>query len=148
SVAALLTRREASAGLALIAAAAIKPAALFLAPFAVITTASPARKRTSSRYASKTAFSAGGARRSAFSRWRPAVTLGVGALAAALVLGLASYLAFGWDWTHAFGLAGENQDRTSHLSLPITLARLLGVDAGPVRAAALLVYAGTLAALL
>lgn len=68
------------------------------------------------------------------------VRLAFGALGAALALAAASHLAFGWDWTHAFGLAGENQDRTSHMSVPVTFARLTGLGAGPVRAAALALY--------
>ena len=42
---------------------------------------------------------------------------------------------------HGFGLAGENQDRTSYLSLPITLARLTGVAPGPVRLLAAVLFA-------
>ena len=71
-----------------------------------------------------------------------------GGLAALLVVGVAAYLAFGWDWTHAFGLAGENQSRTSHMSIPITLARLTGLDPDPVRVAALVLYAAAVAWLL
>ncbi len=33
---------------------------------------------------------------------------------------VAAWLAFGWDWLHGFGLAGENQSRTSYMSIPIT----------------------------
>ena len=57
----------------------------------------------------------------------------------------AAYLAFGWDWLHAFGLAGENQGRTSHMSIPITVARLTGLDPDAVRVAALVLYAAALA---
>jgi hypothetical protein len=71
-----------------------------------------------------------------------------GATAAAVGIVLVAYLGFGWDWLHGFGLAGENQDRTSHMSLPITLARLAGVDAGPVRLAAALLFAAAVACLL
>ncbi len=49
--------------------------------------------------------------------------------------------AFGWNWLDAFALAGENQGRTSHLSIPITTARLTGLDPTAVRAAALTLYA-------
>jgi hypothetical protein len=62
------------------------------------------------------------------------------ALAAALVIGAAGYLAFGWEWLHAFGLAGENQGRTSHLSIPVTFARLTGIDEGAARVVALGLY--------
>jgi hypothetical protein len=65
-----------------------------------------------------------------------------------VVVGVAAYLAFGWDWTHAFGLAGENQDRTSYMSIPITFARLTGLDADPVRTAALVIYGLGFASLL
>jgi len=71
-----------------------------------------------------------------------------GAALAAVIVALAAYLGFGWDWTHAFGLAGENQSRTSHLSIPITFARLTGFGADPVRAVALGLYAAALVALL
>jgi len=64
----------------------------------------------------------------------------LGELLAAAAVVAAAYLAFGWDWTHAFALAGENQDRTSHMSVPITLARLTGLDPDPVRAAVLVLY--------
>jgi hypothetical protein len=57
---------------------------------------------------------------------------------AALVL--VAYLTFGWHWLGAIGLAGENQHRTSHMSIPITLARLTGFDPAAVRAAALAIF--------
>jgi alpha-1,6-mannosyltransferase len=63
-----------------------------------------------------------------------------GSAALALVVG-AAYLAFGWNWLDAFALAGENQGRTSHMSIPITTARLTGLDPDWVRAAALGLYA-------
>lgn len=58
-----------------------------------------------------------------------------GGIAAALLVVLVSYVAFGWSWLHAFALAGENQGRTSHMSIPITTARLTGLDPDPVRIA-------------
>jgi cytochrome c biogenesis protein CcdA len=64
------------------------------------------------------------------------------------VIGVGACVAFGWDWTGALGLAGENQDRTSHMSIPITFARLTGLDPDPVRVAALLLYAAALVLLL
>jgi alpha-1,6-mannosyltransferase len=72
----------------------------------------------------------------------------VGALAAALVVAAAAYLAFGWDWLHGFGLAGENQSRTSHMSIPITVARLTGLDPIGVRLAAAILFAALVAYLL
>ncbi len=65
--------------------------------------------------------------------------LGVGA--ASGLLALAAYLAFDWSWLHAFTLAGENQDRTSHMSIPITTARLTGLDPDLIRTTALALYA-------
>ncbi len=120
AVAALVVERELAAGLGLVAAAAVKASSLVLAPFALVASV---RERTWPRLL------AGGA---------------VGALAIAA----AAYLAFGWDWAGAFGLAGENQDRTSYMSIPITLARLTGLDPDPVRAAALVLYAAAVAYLL
>jgi alpha-1,6-mannosyltransferase len=62
-----------------------------------------------------------------------------GMTTAALVV-LTAYLAFEWSWLHAFTLAGENQGRTSHMSIPITTARLTGLDPDAVRIAAGAVY--------
>ena len=72
----------------------------------------------------------------------------VGAGLSALVIGVVAYLGFGWHWLDAFGLAGENQGRTSHLSIPITTARLTGLDPTAVRAAALTLYAALVISLL
>ncbi|HEY8501605.1 MAG TPA: glycosyltransferase family 87 protein [Solirubrobacterales bacterium] len=74
--------------------------------------------------------------------------LAAGALVTALTICVAAYFAFGWDWLHGFGLAGENQDRTSHMSIPITFARLTGLGADGVRLAAALLYAAFVAYLL
>ena len=71
-----------------------------------------------------------------------------GAALAALAIAAAAYAGFGWDWLHALGLAGENQGRTSHMSIPIAVARLTGLDPNPVRAAALALYAALVAYLL
>jgi hypothetical protein len=70
-----------------------------------------------------------------------------GALAVAGIC-TAAYLAFGWEWLDALGLAGENQGHTSHLSIPTTLARITGLGPEPLRIAALAVYAAALAYLL
>jgi len=70
------------------------------------------------------------------------------AVAALALLVLTAYLAFGWNWLHAFTLAGENQDRTSHMSIPITTARLTGLDPDWVRTAALTLYAAAVIYLL
>jgi hypothetical protein len=116
-VAALVVRRAVSAGASLVASAAIKSSSLFVAPFVVVATARDQMEERS------------GAR-------GPLRGLVVGACLAALVIGLAGYLGFGWHWLHAFGLAGENQGRTSHMSIPITFARLTGIDEGAVRVVA------------
>jgi hypothetical protein len=137
-VAAVLAGREASAGVALVASAAVKAAALFLAPFALVATTRPRRNRDSAPIACP----------DTVSRWGGLSRLAVGALAAATVIGAAAYLGFGWDWLHAFGLAGENQSRTSHLSIPTTVARLFDSDEEPFRAVALALYAAALVYLL
>lgn len=125
-VAAILSRRELTGGAALLAAAATKLSAAFLAPFALVATA------TSPPTGRKGAY---------IDRNRPVGRLLVGALGAALAVGAGAYLAFGWDWLHGFGLAGENQSRTSHLSIPTTVARIGGLDSGGVRLAAALLFA-------
>jgi hypothetical protein len=71
-----------------------------------------------------------------------------GGLVAALVVAVAAHLAFGWDWLHGFGLAGENQSRTSHLSIPTTVARLTGLGPDGVRLAAAILFAVLVAYLL
>lgn len=73
---------------------------------------------------------------------------GAGAIGAAAAIAIAGYLAFGWDWLHGFGLAGENQDRTSYMSIPITTARLTGLDPDAVRLAAAILFAAAVAYLL
>jgi alpha-1,6-mannosyltransferase len=71
----------------------------------------------------------------------------LGAAAAVALVALAAWPAFGLHWLEAVGLAGENQGRTSHMSVPVTVARLAGVGVVPVRIAALSIY-GALVALL
>jgi hypothetical protein len=130
-VAAILSAREATGGAALLAAAAIKASALFLAPFALLATA---RSRSAGRFVVPgTTFRPVG--------WGSTERLAAGGLSAALVIGLGAELGFGWHWLHAFGLAGENQGRSSHLSIPITIARLAGLDPDPIRLAALALFA-------
>jgi hypothetical protein len=129
-VAAVLSARQAVGGATLIAALATKPSALFLLPFAIANTGSMGLKRPN-----------GG-------RLRPIGRLLAGCLLGAVGVGVAAWVAFGWDWLSAFGLAGENQGRTSHLSVPITAARLTGLDPGAVRVAALVFYAVAVAWLL
>jgi hypothetical protein len=117
-VAAALHAREAGAGASFVAAFAIKAPAALAAPFALI---------------------GAGRGRGRFL---------LGAALALLAAGLASQAAFGLHWLDALGLAGESQSRTSHMSIPITAARLTGLDPGLVRAVALLLYAALLAHLL
>jgi alpha-1,6-mannosyltransferase len=64
-----------------------------------------------------------------------------GALGAASLLAGVAFIAFGGHWLGAIGLAGENQHRTSHMSIPITFARLTGLDPTAVRATALAIFA-------
>jgi hypothetical protein len=71
-----------------------------------------------------------------------------GAIAAGMATAIAAYLAFGWDWLDGFGLAGENQDRTSYMSIPVTAARLTGLDPDAVRLAAGILFAAAIAYLL
>jgi hypothetical protein len=71
-----------------------------------------------------------------------------GALGALALVGVAAWAAFGWDWLAALGLAGENQGRTSYMSVPITFARLTGTDPEVVRIAALSIYGALFAHLL
>jgi hypothetical protein len=124
--AAILSAREASGGAALVAAIAVKASAAFLAPFALVATA---KQGSMGRFVEPE------------STFRPIGRLLAGALLAAAAICGGAYLGFGWGWLHAFGLAGENQGRTSHLSIPITLARLTGLDPTAVRIAALVLYA-------
>jgi alpha-1,6-mannosyltransferase len=137
-VAALVARRESSAGASLVASAAIKSSSLFVAPFALL-----AALRAPALMGRKPAYISGFRpintvlRRDAR---RAAGRFVLGALVAALVIGVAGYLGFGWEWLHAFGLAGENQGRTSHLSIPVTFARLSGIDEAVVRVEALALF--------
>jgi Glycosyltransferase family 87 len=116
-VAGILGAREGAAGVALVAAAAVKAPTALLAPFALL----------------------GAGRRRRF-------LLGAGvALAAVLAV---SYLCFGWQWLDAIGLAGENQTKTSHLSIPSTAARITGLGKHSTRVGALALYAALVAYLL
>jgi len=72
---------------------------------------------------------------------RDRLRLAAGALLAVVLIAAAADLAFGWDWLHAFSLAGENQGRTSHLSAPTTFARLTGLPDQATRIASLGLYA-------
>jgi len=129
-VAAVLSARELAGGATLLAAIATKPSALFIAPFAL------AQSRPMGRYVEPG------------STYRPIGRLLAGGALGAVGVGLGAWLGFGWGWLEAFGLAGENQGRTSYLSIPITVARLGGFDPDTVRVAALVLYAAAVTWLL
>jgi alpha-1,6-mannosyltransferase len=143
-VAAILSHRELSGGAALAAAAATKASALFIAPFAVLAVARPsAHPRLMGR---KHPYMDGN--RPINRLFGPAGRLILGGVLAALAIVMASYLAFGWEWLHALGLLGRNQEHTSHLSIPTTVARVVRIDEEPFRAAALVLYVAALVYLL
>lgn len=125
-VAGVLTACETSAGAAFVAAIATKTSTAIAAPFSLLATLNQRPTGLKAIHISALSpvgrFLAGGA--------------GVG-----VVIAGAAWIGFGWDWLHAFSLAGENQDRTSHMSIPITTARLTGLDPTLVRTAALTLYA-------
>ncbi len=129
----VLTARETSAGVALVAAAATKASAAIATPFALLATLN--RRPT-------------GLKTIYISTLSPVGRLLVGAAGGVVVVGGVAWVGFGWDWVHAFALAGENQGRTSHMSIPITTARLTGLDPDWVRAAALALFAALIVYLL
>ncbi len=126
TVAAILSARWASGGAALVAAIATKASALFVAPFALAAVARPGIPT--------------GLKHPYMEENRPVGGMLAGGLVAAAVIAAAAWLAFGWDWLSAFGLAGENQGRTSHMSIPITVARLTGLDPDAIRIVALVLF--------
>jgi Glycosyltransferase family 87 len=132
-VAALLARREVAAGASLLAATAVKFSAAFLAPFVLLAAA-----RESPLVLDRTPSG----------RFRPLARLSGAAAAAAMAVGIAAHLAFQWEWLDALDVTNENQGRTSHLSIPITFARLSGLGPDAVRLAAVLLLAAFLLALL
>ena len=132
-VSSVLAAREVSAGAAFVAAIAIKISAAVAVPFALLATVKPP---PTGRYVK------------ANLTYRPIGRFLAGVGLAALVVGVAAHLAFGWHWLDALALAGENQGRTSHMSIPITAARLLGLGPDAVRAAALVAYGLFVACLL
>ncbi|MFN2612188.1 MAG: glycosyltransferase 87 family protein [Solirubrobacterales bacterium] len=110
-VAAVLGAREATGGAALLAAAAIKVSSGFIAPFALIG-AAPRRGR-----------------------------LLFGAAAAGAAVAVASVAILGGGLLDSLAIAGENQQRTSRHSFPVTIAHDLGIGVGAVRVGALAAYA-------
>jgi hypothetical protein len=129
-VAALLSARELSAGAALAAAITTKLSAAFLIPFALL----GARPT--------------GLKGAYIDRNRPVGRFALGMGATGVAIALAAWLAFGWDWLHGFGLAGENQSRTSYMSIPILAARLTGLDPDATRLAAAALFLAAIAGLL
>jgi Glycosyltransferase family 87 len=123
-VAAILAGREASAGASFVAAIAVKASAAIVAPFALLASLHPPT----------------GLKREAGWTFRPVGGFLAGAGVAALSIAVAAYAAFGWNWLDAFALAGENQGRTSHMSIPITAARLTGADPDVTRAIAIVAF--------
>jgi alpha-1,6-mannosyltransferase len=127
-IAAMLSSHEASAGAAFVAAFALKPPAALVAPFALVRAARirhlPQPRVVNVGWAD-----------------RPAGRLLLGSAATALAIGVAAYAVFDWRWLDAIGLAGENQHRTAHMSVPVTFARLTGLDEAAVRVAALALFA-------
>lgn len=136
-VAGVLTAREVAGGAALVAAIAIKASTAVVAPFALVAALRTDFLRPPPKPLGPTGT------RDALTTYMGANVARVllGGMIAALAIGLAAYAAFGWDWLAAIGLAGENQDRTSHMSVPITFARLTGLDPIAVRTAALVLFA-------
>src|SRR6185295_11843784 len=132
-VAGMLSARESSAGVAFAAAIAIKVSAAIVVPFALLGIAQPPPT---------------GLKVHSGSLFRPVGRFLVGVCAAALAIVAVAYAAFGWSWLDAFALAGENQGRTSHMSIPITAARLTGVDPDVARAVAIGAFGLLLAYLL
>ena len=134
AVAAVLRARELAGGAALAAAIATKASAAFLAPFALLgaRTHSPLPCRGMATTRNR----------------RGSCRVLVGCLCAGLGIAASALLAFGWDWLGGFGLAGENQSLTSYMSIPITAARLTGLEPGAVRLAAAILFAAAIAGLL
>lgn len=122
-VAAMLAGRELSAGASFTAAIAVKASALITVPFAITASLRPTGPKGGPDFT-----------------LRPLDRVLVGAGAAALTIGIAAYAAFGGHWLDAFALIGENQGRTSHMSIPITAARLSGIDPEITRAIALVAF--------
>ncbi len=136
-VAAMLSAREASAGAAFVVAFAIKAPAAIAAPFAIA-----ARLRVGPLTGYSTYKVQRGEDRRGVGR------LLFGAALAVLAIGVAAYAAFGWHWLHAIELLGRHQHKSTHMSVPSTLARLTGLDEAAVRAAALALFAAAFVYLL
>jgi len=118
AIAAALTARPASAGVGLVASAAVKAAGALYAPF-VLAGLRGERRR-----------------------------LLAALLAAAVLTALVGLLAFGPDVLEAVGVAGGNQGTVSHWSVPATLSRLSGADVDVIRIILAAGYAVSLIGLL
>lgn len=116
----LATARPAASGGLFVAAGAIKLAAAFAAPFALV---EAARQRRAGR-----------------------LLAGAAVVAAGLLVG--GVALFGSGLTESIALVGDNQGATSRYSLPATASRLTGFDLDLVRSAFLMVWAVTIVALL
>ena len=135
AVAAILSARELSGGFALAAAIATKLSAAVIVPFAVLATL---------QRSSVVPYPCTATKRNR----RMIGRLLVGGLGATFAIGVAAWLAFGWDWVHGFGLAGENQSRTSFMSIPLLASRLTGLGPAAVRLAAAILFLATMASFL
>jgi alpha-1,6-mannosyltransferase len=119
-IACLLSSRNASAGAVLVVAVGTKAAAAITLPFALLATAKSRSMGLKAVHAPTS---------------RPVGRLLLGGAGALVGVGIVGWLGFGESWLHAFGLAGENQGRTSYMSIPILVARLTGLDPGTTRIA-------------
>ncbi len=72
----------------------------------------------------------------------------LGALAAAALVALVAWPAFHLHWLESLDVAGGNLGKTSHMSAPVTVARLTGLDRSVVQDAALYLYVAAFAYLL
>lgn len=130
-IAAVLSAREATGGAALVSAAAVKVSAAITIPFALLanppTGGRPLREQEG---------------------LRPLAHLLAGGVATAVLIGAAAWAGFGDHWLDLVTRIGGSQNRTSHLSIPTTAARLSGLDPDSARAAFLVLYATLLAYLL
>jgi alpha-1,6-mannosyltransferase len=132
-VAGILCARELGGGVALVGAIAIKASSAVALPFAFLGAANSPPTGLKASY---------------MSTLRPVGRLLVGFGVAVVAVGLAAYATFDWHWLDAIGLAGENQSHTSHMSIPITAARLTSLDPDLTRVAALVLFATLVAYLL
>lgn len=145
--AAVLARREAGGGFAILGAVALKVSSAFVIPFALLGTLDPPTGR-------KPLYGTGNRTVGGLGwRWRLWRHRGVRRLLTGMALGLlaigaVALVLFGTHALDSLALAGENQARVSNYSLPNLLAESLGADVDTVRAAALGAYCLLLVGLL